>query len=292
MTAGANGDVRVRPVEERDIPALIAMLREEFAGEIPAQAYRRLFDYRWEEEIPDRGFILDAGGSPVGYLGTIYSERGSGDSRIRVCNLTSWYVRPEYRGPRFGLALLLAVMQRQDQVVTSLSPNQASGPIYRRFGFETLSTGFTVFHPRIALEGGRGIRVVSRPDALAALLDGEPARLVRDHLPYGCSAVGVAGGGEKGMVIAKRRMTSGRYRLPLTEILHVTNPSLVRAALGPVCRTLLLRDRVVAVAADETIFGSETPPGWRRERLRLFLGTGVAPEQLDSLYSEMVLLGG
>jgi len=282
----------VRSVENCDVDNVINMLRSEFSPNVSEEAYRRVFEYTWLNDLPDRGLILDVNGKLAGYLGTVYSERSVNGKKRLFCNIFSWYLRPAYRGKGLGLPLLQTLMEREDQIITGLTPNLNSGPIIKKYGFKTLSTGFVVFHPKLALGNimKSGADIFPHSQDIHKLLDFDLCSLVDQHLKYGCSVMALTDKEEVGLIISKRRISTRVPYVSITEILHVTNKQLVLDNLCSVYRSMILRDRTTALAADETIFGAETPAGWRRDRLRFFFGDDIAPDQIDSLYSEIILL--
>jgi len=282
-------NAQVRYVEENDIDEVICMLRAEFSPGISSATLHKVFNYDWLPKVPDRGLLLEVDGELAGYLGTIYSERKIGESVLSFCNISSWYVRPAFRG--YGLGLLMKILGRKGQIITSFSPNLNSGPILKKCGFKSISTGFIVIHPKLALEKSHNkVRILTSPEDVMTVLANDSCKLVKDHVYYGCSAVALTDGSEVGLVIAKRRLQSTFPHIPMTEILHVSNHAFVRKNFGRIYLSLLWKDRVAVVAVDESIFGENTPAGWHRKRPRFFRGAGMSVEQIDSLYSELVLM--
>jgi len=282
----------VRSVEIGDIENVINMLRSEFSPNVSEEAYRRVFQYAWMKDLPDRGLILDVNGKLAGYLGTVYSERSVNGKKRLFCNIFSWYMRPAYRGKGLGLPLLQALIQRKNLIITGFTPNLNSGPIIKKYGFKTLSTGFIVFHPKLAIGRlmKRGAEIITLSQDIYKILDSDLYSIVEHHLKYGCSVMALTNNREVGLIISKRRMSTRVPYVSITEILHVANKKMVLDNLASVYRSMILRDKTTALAVDETIFGAETPIGWRRDRLRYFLGDDIVPDQIDSLYSEIILL--
>jgi hypothetical protein len=80
-----------------------------------------------------------------------------------------------------------------------------------------------------------------------------------------------------------------RKRLPLfATLLHVSDPELFARHDGLVYRHLLLRLGALATLVELRLVGR--PPRGRmlaKPRTRMFRGKGLAPEQVDYLYSEL-----
>lgn len=287
-TTPGDGIVSLRPVERGDVPAIVRLLHREFAPYLSESRIEVLFRHHWRTSPPDWGWWLEAGGAPVGFLGTLNSERASAGVSVRVSNLSSWYVQPAYRTS--GLRLLMAAVGRRDHILTALSPSAAAEGIYRKLGFSVISTGFYVLTPLHALGGLLPrVRVVTSPRAIEPLLDEEERRLLQDHLPYHCSHYLLQAGGRTCYMIAKRRLRHARPQFGVSELLYVGAVDLLLSHLDPVVRAVLAHDRVVAVALDEKVLAGRRIGGIRRARrqfARLPPGT-LAPR--DTLYSEMVL---
>src|SRR5215471_8186589 len=101
-----------RPAGPPDIEPLCRFLHRGLSR-VPPDAWQRLFDYKWLDDKPDLGLVLTIGNEIVGFLGAVYAQRKIRKKTGLVCNHTSWYVVPEYRG--WG-AELLATATRNDNV--------------------------------------------------------------------------------------------------------------------------------------------------------------------------------
>ena len=137
----APNGARVREATRDDKDAICALLQQASAEgafeQMDAANWRHIFDYSWIEQKPDIGFVLAVGAEIVGFLGTIYALREINGKRGLVCNFTSWYVRPAYRG--WGTALLPAAL-REGVTSTSLSPTPNSQQALAMLAFSTLGT--------------------------------------------------------------------------------------------------------------------------------------------------------
>jgi hypothetical protein len=114
--------VRVRHLVAADYgPVVDLMRRQEFAEEHSAGTLRRLFDYSWDGDRDDRGFVLDDGGRIVGFLVVAYSQRLVDGLDVGFCNMGSWYVEPPYRA--YSLALLRSLLALDEFTVWNLTAN-------------------------------------------------------------------------------------------------------------------------------------------------------------------------
>ena len=92
--------VRCRPIGESDLVPVVDLLRQGFPGRsrrywmrgFGRQAARAL-----PPGVPRYGFLLESEGCPVGVILLLYTALGSGPQAELRCNLSSWYVDPEFR---------------------------------------------------------------------------------------------------------------------------------------------------------------------------------------------------
>lgn len=129
----------IRPVHERDINSIILLLHGYHDSRLSLEEWRRLFEHpRPVKNQPNLGFVLESSDQLVGFVGAIYSERLVEGRVERFCNLSSWYVRPEFRS--YSIALLMAVLKQPGYTFTDLSSNQAYIPMKNRCGFRQLES--------------------------------------------------------------------------------------------------------------------------------------------------------
>ena len=123
---------QVRVAEKQDEEEICRFLDQGFRRRFQ---WRRIFDHPWQPDAIPRGFVLTAGNDIVGFLGLICAERNLDGKLGIIGNLTSWYVRPGYRG--WSNALITAATQF-DITYTSLTPGGISRRILEAMGFTTL----------------------------------------------------------------------------------------------------------------------------------------------------------
>jgi acetoacetyl-CoA synthetase len=289
---------RIRPAGPDDVEPLCQFLDQAFSADGESRAsWRRLFDYQWFGEKPDLGFILARGDEIVGFLGTIYARREiRGETHI-TCNLSSWYVRPDYRG--WGTALLAAALRDENTTYTGLTPRPASRPILKALRFTPLVERKIVMPPLFHAETLRGPRPVISfdPDMVRRSLDERQQRIFDDHAPYECLQLVLQAGSERAYIVVKRHTMSlqrlhrrllPRAKLPYSEILYCSAPSLLARHLEYVKLSILRRQRTLALAADERLF-PVPPRGVPKRDYAVYRSPLLSARDLDKLYSEFVL---
>ena len=82
--------------------------------------------------MPNYGYLMESGGAPVGVILLISTMMHYHDTSTRRCNLSSWYVDPEFR----NYAALFASMsqKRKDVTYFNVTPATATWPVIEAQG--------------------------------------------------------------------------------------------------------------------------------------------------------------
>ena len=290
--------IRCRQIESDDLDAVAALLCVGFADRDPAYWHRGFARHRDRGPpagYPTYGFLIEAEGRIVGVLLTLHTRvRDAGHDSVR-CNLSSWYVDPEFRayGP-----MLDKMATRQDGVTyLNVTPAPHSWPMlearhYRRYCFGQMLAVPALRRPR----AGLSVQDARRPGALDALTP-EDRALVRAHLDYGCVAY-VCDDGRGARPLLFQRRTIGLVpnlktfgQVPAMQLIYARDIDDAVLFAGPVGRRLLASHGtpLLVIDADGPIPGlagryfAGRAPKYQR---------GVVPVRLGDLaYTELVLFG-
>src|SRR5207247_1553444 len=218
----------IRPVRATDIEPLCAFLYRGFGTRIPLAAWRPLFDYQWLDEKPNLGLMLVAGGEIRGFIGMLYARRLIQGKTALVCNLSSFYVHPDYRG--WSFALLAHALRDETVCYTSFTPSPSVTHMCEAMGFSYLDRNKIILPPLLNASTLRwpSSRIISEPERMRALLDGEQRRIFDDHAPYDCLQLVLQSGSESAYLVVKRRKIG---RLPVSDLLYCSSPLLPAASL-------------------------------------------------------------
>lgn len=281
--------VPVRPTEfERIHDSLLVRLNPS----IPQERWRRLFDWGWANPEDHTGFALvDDGGSFVGFVATIYSERSVRGRVERFCNLSSWIVLDGYRSS--GVGLIMPVLRRTDLTVTNLTSIPAVNRMFRSLGFQTLETHTRVCFPISGMtrvnRGSGGFEIVEEPSmrdpTLPDRIRGDLAALTGRCLHWLVRSK--EGPCHLAFTLSRRR------RLPTIRLHHVSDPSVFAAALPQLGLRFLFRYRAPQFETDERLLGDLEIPQSQKIALpetRLFRSRSVEAREISNLYSELPLL--
>ncbi len=297
---GGKSTPHVRPVRPDDVDTLCTFLAQGFAGSgFPTTVWRRLFEYQWMPQKRDLGFVLVAGEEIVGFLGTIYAEREVRGRAGLVCNYTSWYVHPAYRG--WGAALLIAAIRDAGTTYTSFTPAPLSTHAFHALQFSRLDTGRLLLPLFMHVDTLRAPppEITFAPAEVRRRLNEQQKRVLDNHAPYECLQFVVSDGPDYAYIVAKRhaqhlplrlrRLFPSRLAMPCSDILHCSEPMVLLRHLERVKLALLRHHRTVALIADARLF-PRRPRALALRELALFRSPIFEATVIDKLYSELVLL--
>ena len=179
---------RFREIQESDLEAIADLLTRGFvhrSREYWMLGLRRQGARTLPPDAPRFGYLMESDGKPVGCLLLIYSTKTIDGQAITCCNVSSWYVDPEFR----NYAALFASMtqKRKDITYFNITPAMPTWPILEAQGFQVYCRGLYFSFP-ILSRNERGMRVgaVTPDTAAVAGLPDDELLMLRRHAGYGC----------------------------------------------------------------------------------------------------------
>ena len=285
--------ISVRPATPADAAEICDLLKHCFGRSgAAADGFPRLCTTNWLADNPTRGFVLTDGGRIVGYCGTIYSQREINGKTGIVCNYSSYYVAPAYRGR--GLAQTLVAASARDERITYISHTPA--PPTRRalesLGFAILDRGVLLLPLGLNAETLWQSRVdidVNERTVRASLGQAE-RRIYDDHASYDCLHMTARDAGGAAYLVVKRRLRRMRsVRIPVSQILHCSEPDVLTRNLERIKLAIMWQQKTFGIAMNER-FLPKAPRAIRQEAIAQYRSPVFTPNELDLLYSEFVLL--
>lgn len=280
----------VQPLGASDADAAATFLHDNLNPAVSASAWRALLDPPWASPDEDRGRLLVHDGAIVGVAAVVRSHREWDGERVAIANLGALCVLEEHRAR--SLALVRAVLRPRDGDFTDLSPSGNVVAMNERLGFRRLDTAarLVVNVPR---SRQRGVTIVTEPDAIARLLMGEDARILRDHreAPAALHVAAQTPDGTAYLMFRRDR----RKGLPLfaSPLYAGGDPGALEAAWPSVAAHLVSALRLPATIAERRVLGFD-PRGPGRElahpRPKMWRGPHLTADRVDYLYSELTLV--
>jgi acetoacetyl-CoA synthetase len=283
---------RIRPAGSADVESICQFLHAGFEA-ISAKTWQSLFNYTWLEQKPNFGFVAIDGKTVIGFVGGVYSKRRINGKVGLVCNLSSWYVRPDYHG--WGVPLLAAAVRDKTITFTALTPAPVTRQVLKAMGFNSINSNKMLFPPLLHIHTllHNAPSITFDAKRIDVLLNDEHRKIFYDHLPHDCLHSVISEGTEYLYLVAKRRVRSAwrvRVRVPYSDLLYVSAPSLLARHLERIKLAIMLKQRTLAVEADEHLFPLSTPRGLRFENHAFCRSSLFDARELDELYSEFVIL--
>jgi hypothetical protein len=184
----ANARVRVRQITEADFLPIAALLSEGFRDR--SQAYwlkglARQIGRPRPEGYPLYGYLLEANGTPVGAILMFFSALPTPEGPIVRCNVSSWYVRPDYR--IFGSLLITTATKDKNVTYFNTTPAPHTWQTVEAQGFSVYCKGQMYVLPALTPSVKRATIEVFN-DAVTLL--STPARdILAQHSAFGCLSV-------------------------------------------------------------------------------------------------------
>ena len=194
MLSSTPPKVRCRQIAEADLNAVADLLREGFperSRKYWTSGFDRMRDRPPPEGSPRFGYVLDVDGALVGVLLLLFT--GAADGRPTF-NVSSWYVRPAFRG--FATLLVTMALRRKDAVYLNTSPIEHSLPILAALGFRPLTEGQFLSAPFVARPQRARVREVRVEDEPGTYPDLPEFELLRAHAAQGCVSLVCEADGE------------------------------------------------------------------------------------------------
>lgn len=281
----APGKVELKPIGPADHERVAGFLSHQMRPRRPLSYWLAAMRPSWPEGEERLGVMLLDGGQVVGVYLAYYSQRQLGGRIETICNLGTWCVAPAYR--LHSVRLLMALLADKDLHFTDLTPNPDVVKLNERLGFRRLEGTHAFLVPNLPLPSlARSAKISSDPGLLADSLEGEQFELFERHR-------GAAGAFQSLLVEGERRchLICRRDRkrgLPISTLLHVSDPALLARHLRLFSAHLLRHQRTIACLIEERFCVSRPAmaPRLKSPRLKYFRGPRLEDTQIDYLCSE------
>lgn len=252
---------------------------------------RMLFQYAWPTVGEDRGYGLFDDGKPVGFIGTLFSERTLGGRVERICHTSSWIVAKSHRAR--SLSLLAPILRLKSHTIVSDTPSPITSRALTKMGFRVLEDRLLLLPPLATpreLAGLAGASVTTDPDEVRAALSDEELRYFEDHRGVAGAHVLIRRRGRRCWALATP-MRWKRCRFALLH--HISDRDLFWECLPLAKWGFWKALRAPALAVDARFAEGRRPPlalSLPCPRLYRPAHDDLPPAMMDGLYSELVAL--
>jgi hypothetical protein len=282
-------NVRCRQIGESDIDGVVSLLTGGFSKRNRAfwlRALEQLRNRRFPAGYPKYGYLLESNGVPVGAILLIFSALGAAEaSRVR-CNVSSWYVEPEFRG--YASMLVSQALRHKDVTYVNVSPAPNTWPIIEAQGFSRYCDGIFVAVPLLNLFAGDSRAKVIKAGAQAdERFDPVERDLLLQHAKLGCISVWCVTKEQACPFVFRRRIVKG---IPCVQLIYCRGvQDFVRFA-GPLGWYLAKRGRPLVIV-DSNAPIAELAGVFRPGRMPKYFKGPEQPRLGDLAYTEHAMLG-
>lgn len=255
--------------------------------------WKNLLTQPWPVEEDHRGYALMDKGKAVGFIGMIFARREIGGRIEKFCNISSIVTLEEHRHE--SMALMMPVAGLKDYTITNFTPTPAVTAVFNRLGFEELDDTMHILLPTPGWPKDTGApkgryRIVTHPTKIAERLRDEDREIVDHHQFQNCWQILIDGPEDYCLVVFNR--TKGR-KYSFSFVHHMSNPAIFFACLNRVKLAMALKSKTPFIMVmDRHVKGQ--PLGRTRtstiKHKAIFKSSTLKREQIDSLYSELILL--
>ena len=135
--------------------------------------------------FPKFGYLLESGGTPVGVILLIFSNIPAANGCRTRCNISSWYVEPEFRA--YASMLISQAIKYKDVTYVNISPAKHTRRIIEAQGFSRYSNGQFVCVPALNMtcaDSDARVTVVDVPPTVQ--FGSSEHDLLSIHKAHGC----------------------------------------------------------------------------------------------------------
>lgn len=251
------------------------------------EGWQRLLDGRWSG-APDR-FAITArdDGRLVGVLGLVTAQRSVGTGRAVTANMTSWYLQKPYRAGGIGGRMIALAADDMDVTVTNFSSSARAVGAVERAGLTRLDTHRLIWRPSPRNPGR--ITVYDNPAALGSRLSAMDRQVLADH--HGLNLKTLTAETPDGLctlaISAKRKHDD--Y---VTHDVFYIGDRTVFARNARAIADRILPPKGAVLSVDRRFMPPDADPDEVEEFPvpRFYMPGRMAPEEIDTMYSEIVLL--
>lgn len=265
-------------------------LLREVNPELTEAEWYGVFNSQWHREKQFCGYGLFDGEEIVGFLGFIFSQRIINGQIEDFCNLSSWIVREAYRG--HSIALMLSLRKLKNCTITDLSPTEGVVAICKRLGFQELDRQIEILPVFFnSISNKQKLKIITDVSLIQTKLTPLEKKLFLDHRPYSrCHHLLIEAENQTCYLIFTLVKNT---KIPYSYIQYLGNAKFFARHSQAIRRAIAKISQTFLVLVDTRLLqGAKLPLRFNLpiEICRLYKSSTVKPEEIDNLYSELIML--
>jgi hypothetical protein len=286
--------IRSRQIEECDLAAVADLLTRGFPNrsrQFWLHALDQLMRRVPPRDLPKYGYLLETNGAIVGAILLICSAMRSGDAPAPRCNLSSWYVEPQYRA--YASLLISHALRHKDVTYLNVSAAPHTWPIIEAQGFSRYSDGLFISVPALtrrtdAAKAQMKAKVFDASERPAVAFDPFDEQVLAQHAEHGCISLWCATAEGAYPFVFRPRLVRGF--IPCAQLIYCRDIADFARFAGPVGRYLARRGRLVTIADSNGPLPGLVGIFRRGSKPKYFKGP-TRPRLGDLAYTEYAILG-
>jgi len=279
----------VRKVLIDDFDETYPLLRNFNNTSLTKEGWKRLFVSHWESDAGHCGYVLVDGEKIVGYLGMLFSVRVVRGQHHKFCNISSWIVEKKYRNESFSL--LLQLLKLKEYTVTNFTPDETTYVASKKLGFKDFETHFRILIPFPTLKALRAdYSIVDGRGVVKQFLKDNCRQIYNDHLFFDCLHLWIKTRTGGFYMVLTKVLKKG---IPAAQIHFISDLNCFKENVASLIIKLCIKLKVLIVMVDERYLNGVSMLFSTRMKLpqpRIFKSESLKGEDIDSLYSELVVL--
>ncbi len=180
--------IRARQIADADIETVVNLLTRGFdvrSRHYWQRALTKLKAHPTPDGLPKFGYLLESDGTPVGVVLLIFSTIPAANGKRTRCNVSSWYVEPEFRS--YAPMLISQAIKHKNVTYVNVSPAAHTLRIIETQGFSCYCSGQFVGIPAMNVTCADSAARVTGVDVLPAVqFDYAEHELLSIHKAHGC----------------------------------------------------------------------------------------------------------
>lgn len=280
--------VEVTKIKSSDFERVYPLLTEfKNTTGITREGWKVIFQENWKSSEDHFGYCLLDESKPVGILGMIFSSRRINGDKHKFCDLSAWYVKPDYRG--HSIALLIPILGRKDLTITTFTASNRVIAVLRRLGFKDIESHIRIVPP-IPLRP-KNVHVTFDTQIISLKLRGEDLQIFQDHSCLSCTHIGIITPEGFSHVMVNKVFRKG---IPLAHVDYTSDRAILINHVNLIAWNVMREMRCFGIEIGEHMVTKNIPGislKIKRNHPILFRSSHLKPEAIDTVYSEIQLLG-
>ena len=250
--------------------------------------WHAILDGRWARPGDSFGISVRDQGKLVGVLGLITAERPTDKGPRVVANMTSWYLLKQYRGTGVGRQMIELAVADPEITVTDFTSSPGAVHAVKKAGLVELDTERLIWKARVS--GLRKLEVHHDPLALGDRVSAKDRRVLQDHKNVPLTPVAVETPDGPVVVILSIKQKQDAY--VTHEVMYLGDREKFARHARAIADSLLPQEAAILSVDRRMLPASAKPEAVEEFAIPRFYTPGrMAPEDIDHLYTEVVLLG-